>query len=598
MGAFDDLLGANGVIEQLLLWGVANQIVSALASPAFELLQQNTNTAHPVIPLAPEVAATAAVRHLMTEAAARAEAARGGTNVTRFDVLLQLARVRLSPADLASAVMRSFLDENAAAATAAAQGVDAATFQTMVHLSGDAPGPQQLADALRRGIIPEGGHGPDAVSFDQGIAEGRLNVKWAPMLRELSAAVLSPPDAASAVVRNFLSAAQGAAVAAKNGVDAATFQTMVHLSGDAPGPQQLAEALRRGAIEADGTGPGATSFAQGIAEGRLASKWAPAIKALSTLWPTPVDALDARLKGQVTPAEGAALYEHLGGDMQFYDWLLASRGSAPTPLELIEMANRGIIGWDGTGPAATSYSQGFLEGPWRDKWEEPYRKLAEYVPPPSTVAEFYGRGVLSAADAAAELAKAGMSEAMIEAFLEYAQADALSPYRGLTAGIVLDAYKERLIDAQAAAGILESLHVSPAAVTLLLEYSDMSRVFTQVTAAVTRVRSLYAARKIPQETARAALDGLGIPSEAAAEMVATWHLENSINVRVLTEAQIVSAWELKILTEQEAMTELGNIGYTPFDAWVLLSIKAKAPQSGRPEVGPAPPQGAVIPGTT
>jgi hypothetical protein len=103
--------------------------------------------------------------------------------------------------------------------------------------------------ALLRGIIHSAGDGPQTASFVQCIREGRLADKWAPMIRELSKAVLSPPDAASAVVRNFMTAAAGQEVAAQSGVDASTFETMVHLSGDAPGPQQLAEALRRGAIQ-------------------------------------------------------------------------------------------------------------------------------------------------------------------------------------------------------------------------------------------------------------------------------------------------------------------------------------------------------------
>ena len=78
----------------------------------------------------------------------------------------------------------------------------------------------------------------------------------------------------------------------------------------------------------------------------------------------------------------------------------------------------------------------------------------------------------------------------------------------------------------------------------------------------------------------------------------SWSLENSITVKTLTEAQIIAAWEKAVITEAQAMTELGNIGYTPFDAWVLLSTKAGAPLPGMPEQGPPPPQGQVTPGVT
>src|SRR5262249_5536087 len=163
---------------------------------------------------------------------------------------------------------------------------------------------------------------------------------------------------------------------------------------------------------------------------------------------------------------------------------------------------------------------------------------------------------------------------------------------------VLGMFYDRLISEADARKILESLHVSPQAVPLMLAYADLQRAIAQQKSAVSRIGSHYAARKITRETARQALLTLKVPAAALDDIMATWQLENSINVRLLTEAQIANAFELKIMTPAEALTELQNIGYTPYDAWVILSLKAKAPLPGMPAPGPAPPQGAVIPGTT
>jgi len=598
MPGIGSLIGADGVIEQLLLWGVVNQVVSALASPAFQLLAQDVAAAHPEVVIDPTTLATAVARNLIGEAEGRQQAARSGINAGRFATLLDLATVRIPPADLATAVLRSYVDLGDAQAQALPQGVDAEALQLMINLAGDAPGPDQLATALLRGIIPADGTGPDAVSFTQGIAEGRLHDKWADMLRALSAAVLSPPDAASAVVRNFLPAADGEQVAALSGVDAAMFRTLVQLSGDAPGPQQLAEALRRGVIPLTGTGGDSTSFTQGIAEGRLADKWAPVIQALSTQWPTPVDALAATLEGQVSYDEGLALYERLGGDPQFFDVLFRTRGSAPTPLELVEMANRGIIPWDGTGPDATSYEQGFLEGPWRDKWASAYRRVAAYVPPAGTVVTMLARGAIDNAQATALLAKQGMSEELIAAFLEDAHVQALGEYRGLSVTVALDAYKAHLVTSEQLTDILTSLHVTPEAATLMREYADFQRAFAQVSAAVSRIRALYVARKITPETALDALVALNVPPSSVPEMLSTWALENAISVRTLTEAQIIKAWKHDVLSNDEAITELANIGYTAFDSWVLLSNEAGAPLPDKPVPGAPALISMVVPGTT
>jgi len=554
MSALGDLLGSGSVAEQLLVWGLMNQAIGAAAAPYFSQLQQDVSARTPVEPL--------------------------------------------SPGDLADAVVRNYMTLADATQEAAKSGLDASRFATMVPLHADAPGPQQLAVALLRGLIDETGTGADSASFEQGIREGRLADKWAPMIKELSTAILSAPDAASAVVRNFLDPATGAQIAGQSGVPAATFQTLVQLSGDAPGPQQLAEALRRGAIQADGTGPESTSFTQGIAEGRLADKWAPVIQALAVDWPTPVDALNAALKGQVSAADGQALYVKLGGDPQFYQWLLDSQGDGPTPLQAADWARRGIIAWDGTGPEAVSYAQAVLESRYRNKWADAYKASVQYLPPPFSIITLLKDGAITKDQATSWLTEAGASTDVIAGMIAEADATGLSDYRGLTTAAVLNMYYAQLISDTDATSILESLHVSAEAVPLMLAYADLQRAITQQNNAVNRVGTLYAARKITDATAKQSLLALQVPATTVNDIITTWQLENSINVKLLTEAQIIDAWAYGIMDEGTALTELGNIGYTPYDAWVLLSVKNKAPLPGEPSPGPAAPQGSVIPGTT
>lgn len=554
MSGLSDILGGGGVAEQLLVWGVLNQALGAALAPYTSQLAQDVNAAHPVNPLA--------------------------------------------PGDLADAVVRGYLTLAEATTEAGKSGLSADRFATLVPLHADAPGPQELAAALVRGLIPADGSGPDSASFAQGIREGRLADKWAPMIRDLTVAVLSAPDAASAVVRNFLSLEDGQAAAAKSGVDPAVFATLVHLSGDAPGPQQLAEALRRGAITADGSGPASTSFTQGIAEGRLADKWAPVIEALSKEWPTPVDALAARLKGAFDDATARDLYTKLGGDVQFYDWLVFAEGDGPTPDQAAAMLRRGIIPQHGTGPDQVSYDQAFLESRWRNKWSPAFLAMNTMVPNPREVLAMLKDGAVDKPQAATWLRQSGADDATIAAFTAEADATAISDYKGLTTTAVLGMYYQRLISQADVTSILTSLHVSAQAVPLMLAYADLQRAIAQQNNAITRIGNLYAGRKITEQTAKQSLVTLQVPVNAIDDIISTWQLENSIAVKLLTEAQIVSAYEYAILTPDEAITELTNIGYTPFDAWVLLSIKNKGPLGSAPAPGPAAPQGAVIPGTT
>ena len=262
------------------------------------------------------------------------------------------------------------------------------------------------------------------------------------------------------------------------------------------------------------------------------------------------------------------------------------------------MARRGIIPKDGTGPDVVSYEQAFLEGPWRTTWQDAFWAASEFIPTARETITLLKDGAVDKATAAAWMHRAGADDATVAAFIAEADTALLSDYKGLTTQSVLGMYYNQLISTDDATSILESLHVSPQAVPLMLTYADMQRAIAQQQNAVSRVGSLYAARKITAGTAKQSLIRLQVPPVAVDSILATWQLENSINVKLLTETQIIDAWALGIMDEGTALTELGNIGYTPYDSWVLLSIKAKGALPGQPEPGPAPPQGAVIPGTT
>jgi hypothetical protein len=598
MAGLSDLFGGNGVLEQLLLWNTLGQVTGASLGPALELLRQDINAKKPVTVADPGTLADLAARGFITVDAGQNSAARNGVDGDLWQQLVGLHTVRLQPADLATLALRSYLTAGQAAAQASPQGVSADMMDALTYLAGDALGPQQLAQAALRGIVPLSGTGPNATSFQQGVAESRLHDKWGPVLYALMSAIISPPDAAEAVVRNFMSTDDGAAAAAKSGVPAALFATMVHLAGDAPGPQQLAEALRRAVIPAAGTGPDSTSFAQGIAEGRLADKWAPVIQALSLDWPTPDDALNAMVKGAFTAAEGQQLYERLGGDPQFYEWLLWSIGDSPTPLEAAAMAARGIIAQDGTGPGVLSYQQAVKESRYRDKWAAAYQQLAQGVPSPADITTWLSEQLITQDQATAWLLDNNLAPDVAAAYVALANWQAVSGYRGLAQSDIITMYEDRYLSGDQATQLLSALHMSAEAVKITLEYADLRFAIASVTKSVSRIETLFTGRKISAQTAADSLTKLGVPVSTIDAVIADWEITAAASVKTLTATQIAEAFSYGVLAQDEAMAELGNIGYTPFDAWVLLGVEAKAPQPGKPQMTVAASPGAIIPGLT
>lgn len=598
MAGLGDLFGRNGILEQLVVWGLINQVLSTVTDPALTKLKQDVDSAHPVLVLPPATLADLAVRGMATIEAARADAAASGVDAARFNQLVDLHTVRLSPADLAEAVLRSYVTATDAYGQVKPQGLSRAQFDVLTQLAGDGISPQDAARALLRGLIPESGKGADATSYEQAIAESRLHDKWGPTLKALSDQLLTPADAAAAVVRNFLDLGAAKDAVKKQGVDAATFETLVHLSGDAPAPGQLAEALRRGLIPESGTGPQSTSFQQGIAEGRLANKWAEVIKGLAPWRPSPIDALDAQVKGQLTDAQAHDAYALLGGDEQFEGWLYNSIGEGPTPLQAAELAARGIIDWTGTGPASTSYEQAVRESHYRNKWSDAYKRLAEHIPPPSTIATMLAHRIIDAQTATTLLLANDMTSDQAAAYIAEAQYEQVSDYRGLTQSAVVDMYYAHLLTKDQAGTILSALHVSDQASSLLLLYADMRAVVDSVNRSVQRIATLYTSRKISTATARDALAKLQIPVDTVDAIIADWEIQAAADVKILTATQIVDAWYYQVVTQAEAVDLLGAIGYTAYDAWVLLSLKAKGPLPGKPANTAAAPAGAVIPGTT
>lgn len=232
------IFGGESAFGQIVTYGVMQQVIEALLAPALSVATQDINARTPVTPL--------------------------------------------SPADAADLVVRSYLDMAGGVAAALKSGVSADDFALLVKASGDALDTTSLVEAYRRKIIPMDAGSADGVGLVQGIAQGRLDPKWTPVVQALGDLPLSPADAVDAVVESQITMAEGQDWAYKSGVPNDVFQILVNTRGNPPSPTELAEMVRRGIIGQEGTGPDALSFQQGIAEGATKVKWTDALSKLQT----------------------------------------------------------------------------------------------------------------------------------------------------------------------------------------------------------------------------------------------------------------------------------------------------------------------------
>ncbi len=394
---------------------------------------------------------------------------------------------------------------------------------------------------------------------------------------------ISPEALASAVNRGFMSEGDAAQEARYSGIDGNKFSVLTKLAGDAPGVDALAEALRRELIPYDAGSADGVGFIQGIRQGNLSDKWADMIKALSMQEPTPNDALDALLEGQTDPGTAQSLYKKFGGDPQYFQLLFNTRGSAPTPTEAADMANRGIIPWSGTGPDAVSFEQAFLEGPWRNKWEPAFRKYGEYVPPPRTVTAMVREGSLTDEQAMPMLEKNGLTPELAAAYLKAAHKAKTSSTKDLALSTVSKLYLDRIIDKDTAAGLIQELGYSSKDASYIISVDDMADVEKTMSAVMSKIRTLYVNRSISASAASSALARLGVPAGQVTELMELYNLERSASAKHATESEVRSAFKYGIIKYEEALTDLENMGYPAYDAWLMLSIEMKAAQGTPPQ---------------
>ena len=404
------------------------------------------------------------------------------------------------------------------------------------------------------------------------------------LYKALNNTPLSPADAAEAVLKGWMDQPTGAAEAVLSGVNSSRFQILTDITGEPPGIEQMMEAARRGIIPWT-SGPGSVSVQTAVLQSRLRPEWFPVLQALQWL-PVPVaDAVNAVVRGQITPAQGYQIAQINGVQPADFDILVNTAGRPPAPGELITLYRRGLIPLAGTGPQALTVQQGIYEGDLKDKWWSLLSQLSDYLPPPRTIAALTRSGALSSSQADTLYQQQGLSPQLAAVYAASASSGKVSKQKQLAESQVVKMYEDRIITGAEANAFLAALGYDATETALILELADMNRALSAVQRAIARVGTQFVSRKIGPATARNDLGALGLDSAHIDQLLQTWSTERGETVKLLTEAQVVDAWFLNVLDQGQAETALELLGYTPFDAWVLLSIKNAGPLPNPPAVG-------------
>lgn len=395
---------------------------------------------------------------------------------------------------------------------------------------------------------------------------------------------LTPEQLAVGVVRGLLDAGNSQSEAAKSGIGPGRFTQLQELAQQPPALGLIIAAYQRSLGSAGAGGVELVNIDEALADLGISAQYRPLVKALAVEIPNPSEVLNAWLEGQITDTEARSRLLETGMDPTWIQTAYNANGQAPTPNELIELWNRGIIPEGGTGPDAISYDQGYLEGPFRNKWAEAYKALRFYLPPPREVTALLREGSITVAQATQFFQDRGLSPALTAIYLQAASHTATAHQRELTQAQVVALYEDKLVTHDQAHADLVALRFTPSDADLLLALADKKQAASAAKSAVTRLQNLYLAGTNSLTVTQSALHSLGLTDDNVSNLIATWNLEATTRVKELTEGQIVAAWFYGGFGANDsaaaigtAVTRLGTLGYSQADALLLLTARFHSP---------------------
>lgn len=408
---------------------------------------------------------------------------------------------------------------------------------------------------------------------------------------------LSPPVLADAVVKGWKTQDEAAQEAATSGTTPDRFKLMVDITGE-PIPLELAlEYWRRGFMPFTASSPGELSVVTAIRQSHMRSDWAKVIHQGHLTPPSIAAAVEAVVRNQVTRTAGIAMawYAGLGvHDLSLptdpavadteraFQILYDTAGRPPAPSQLAELVWRGVIGVHGRGATETTFEQGVYEGDLKDKWEAPLEALLVKYPALYEVRVLLEHGAISPEKAATYLEKQGYAADIATALSQDATSQAVITDRLLTEGNLKALYENATITRTQALTMLGDIGYPPTAANFIVASWQLDVSFKALSAAITKVGTYYIAHKITVTQAAENLRRLTVPETQIAVTIQAWTVDATSNVKLLTEAQIADAFAYTIMDQTTALSELEALGYTPYDAWVVLSVKAKGPLPGKP----------------
>lgn len=455
----------------------------------------------------------------------------------------------LPPPTLADMAARRIVTEDHAKHDALFSGLNGERTHQLISAAFTFPGLPEALELWRRGLI-------DIDKVNYAMERAGMHPDYMPGLLALKREELAPADLALMALRGIISEDEGAQVAAKSGIDAEDFDRLIKATGEPPGLMQLLEAYRRGFIDTP-------RLERGVRQSRVRNEWMDVVEKLRFEPADTSDALRGVIQGHLGEEEGKQIAAWNGLRPEDWDWLVATEGNPPGLMQMAQLWNRGVVD-------ENEFDQAARESHLKNKYIPALRHLRHRLPQERLIMQLVGHKAMSTDEALTLLERLGYEPPVAQAIVRGGLASQTTRDKQLAKSDILELYHDHAITAAKAREHLATLGFHDENADLLLAITDLKREHALQQAAIDGVRSAYVARHIAENEASAALDKIGVPATQRDYMLALWAIQRSTHHKALTEAQLVKANTMGLLSDHDTEQRLLDQGYTLGDARLLL----------------------------
>jgi hypothetical protein len=495
------------IFSEIIGFGVG-QVLSNALSPEAELIAQEAFKLLPIRPNSPEELAAMAVQGVMTEAEAADEALLSGIEGTRFH--------------------RLFL------------------------VNGNPIAPEQALDLWNRGLIGE-------ADVARALLQSRLKPEWVDTFKLLKRQLLQAAELAEMVVQDVLQEAEATTRAAHLGIEADDFAHLVRLAGNPPGPQDTLSLWNRGIFtEAEAT--------LALRQSRLKPEWIELFKKSRVRPATTAEAVAAVVKERAPFAEGAKIAAENGIDEATFKLLVDAAGRPIGIQQALTLFNRKIY-------QRADVEQVVARSDVKTEYTDAVMHLAVRFPSILQVRQLVQHGAIDDAYALELLLEQGYPEKLAAGVVAAGHTAKTAKHKELTVAEIETLYQGGGLSRDDASAMLQQLGYNATEAGQVLDLAEFRRLARFLEAVINRVHAQFVQHRIELDVVTTELDRVGVPTAQREQLITLWEEERAANVRVLTEAQVHSAFKKGIIPDLATATaKLVQMGYSADDASILLAL--------------------------